>query len=286
MFGKKRNKKVGLCLIVVTASLVLAAIWVVLATPQLSLADHRPGHRGDGGKGPGGKEHTQDIPVTVEIFDRSPGVSSDGGGNPPGSYTDRKKDHISTFVGRNSGQFILNTNTNDSDGGRTLVLEFGKPIEELSGYYAPEHLFDLGANGGTVTPVGAKISTARAPEVKTGYVDLRAMGVGEIADIALRIRLVVTDIQNAYDLNYRDVAWDKDDPSHPNPNMDKTDYVTVERLDDEDGKKQWRIESGQPTADYPDKGHRAYLCRIVNNDYNWIPVGIFDMPLSLTITEK
>lgn len=38
MFGKNRNKKVGLCVMVVTACLVLATLWAVLATPETALA--------------------------------------------------------------------------------------------------------------------------------------------------------------------------------------------------------------------------------------------------------
>jgi hypothetical protein len=38
MFGKNRNKKVGICVMVVTASLVLAGLWAVLATPETALA--------------------------------------------------------------------------------------------------------------------------------------------------------------------------------------------------------------------------------------------------------
>jgi len=38
MFGKNRKKKVGLCVMVVTASLVLAGLWAVLATPETALA--------------------------------------------------------------------------------------------------------------------------------------------------------------------------------------------------------------------------------------------------------
>jgi len=38
MLCKNRNKKVGLCVMVVTASLILAAIWVALAAPETALA--------------------------------------------------------------------------------------------------------------------------------------------------------------------------------------------------------------------------------------------------------
>ena len=50
MFGKNRNKKVGLCVMVVTASLVLAGLWAVLATPETALANKPPhNHGGDDG---------------------------------------------------------------------------------------------------------------------------------------------------------------------------------------------------------------------------------------------
>ena len=48
MFGKNKNKKVGLCVMVVTACLVLAGIWAVLATPETALAK-KPDHAGGGG---------------------------------------------------------------------------------------------------------------------------------------------------------------------------------------------------------------------------------------------
>ena len=38
MFVKNRKKTVGLCVMVVTASLVLATLWAVLATPETALA--------------------------------------------------------------------------------------------------------------------------------------------------------------------------------------------------------------------------------------------------------
>jgi hypothetical protein len=49
MFGKNRNKKVGLCVMVVTASLILAAVWAVLATPETALAK-KPDNPGGGGE--------------------------------------------------------------------------------------------------------------------------------------------------------------------------------------------------------------------------------------------
>ena len=50
MFYKNRKKKVGLSVMVVTACLVLATLWAVLATPETALAkkpDRPPGKGGD-----------------------------------------------------------------------------------------------------------------------------------------------------------------------------------------------------------------------------------------------
>jgi len=38
MFGKNRNKKVGICVMVVTSCFILATLWAVLATPETALA--------------------------------------------------------------------------------------------------------------------------------------------------------------------------------------------------------------------------------------------------------
>ncbi len=57
MFGKNRKKTVGICVMVVTASLVLATLWAVLATPETALAK-----KPDGG---GGKE-TRTYKVTFQ----------------------------------------------------------------------------------------------------------------------------------------------------------------------------------------------------------------------------
>ncbi len=71
MFGKNRNKKVGLCVTVVTACLVLAGLWIVLATPETALAgkpEKPPGQDKDkpgGGGGGGGKD--EPTIFTVEL---------------------------------------------------------------------------------------------------------------------------------------------------------------------------------------------------------------------------
>jgi hypothetical protein len=61
MFGKNRKKKVGLCVMVVTACLVLAGIWAVLATPETALAT-KPPHDHD-------KEEKEEATYTLAFTD-------------------------------------------------------------------------------------------------------------------------------------------------------------------------------------------------------------------------
>jgi hypothetical protein len=251
-------------------------LWAILTTPETAFAD-----KPDKPPGGGGGDKNQDIPVCVVVDDQTiepyAGVSSDVSQSGTNEYCDKKKDHISAFVGRTAGQFILNTNTNDNPTGRTMSLAFTERIVDLNPPGAPEHLFDI---TGTVMPIGVRIITGRGPNMSQAYVDLRAMEIGDSAFVALEIRLIVTNIQNAYYLNYGDAMWNPDYIDKWDDNMYLSDLVIVTReADDEDGKKVWTIQNNG--ADY------AYLRRIMDNDYrNWIPVGIYSMPLSLTIKEK
>jgi hypothetical protein len=81
--------------------------------------------------------------------------------------------------------------------------------------------------------------------------------------------------------------------------MDRVGFLKVTRQADVDGKRMWKIQSvptmlldddGLPVLDEngdPVWGHWAYMTRIVDNQYvNRIPVGIFHVPLELTLKEK
>lgn len=107
MFGKNRNKKVGLCLMVVMASLVLAAVWAVLATPETALADPPEGKGKD-------KDGGNEIPVGIAFDDADgDGIKSDG---------DSKK-KVTAIVGRNFSIFLETNNSNKTTAGRTLWLD-------------------------------------------------------------------------------------------------------------------------------------------------------------------
>lgn len=263
MSTKRKNKRIGVCLMAVTSCLIVAILWAVLATPETALAK-KPGSGGPRGE-------TQDIPVSAVIEDTE-GVSSDGGG----AYVDKKKDHISAFVGRRAGQFILDTNTNNAEGGRTMKLNFSEVVDPLDGEPLPPN------TDGVVTPITAAVYTARERVTEEyGYVDLRAMEIDESKRLALRIGLTITDAQSPWNLNYGDVLWGglSAGDDHYDEHMGDSNYVTVTRLaDTADGKKVWTIDTN---AD----AHAAYLYRSEQGDSR-IPVGVYSMPMSLTITEK
>jgi len=267
MLWKNRNKSVSVCLTVVVSCLVLAVAWAVLATPETALAKGKPG---------GGGGQPQDIRICVVVDNQTvapyAGVSSDDALSGTNVYCDNKKDHILGVVGAYPGRFKLKTNTNDNPTGRTMALAFTNRILDLNPPGAPEHLFDI---LGTVMPVGVELFSARS-SVNPGYVDLQGMVIGSSALLPLQIRLIVTNEQNSYWLDYGDTLWNPEDTDHWDDNMYLADLVTVTREPDIGGKKVWTIHNNG--ADY------AYLRRTVQWS-NWIPVGIYSMPLSLTITE-
>jgi hypothetical protein len=113
MFGKNRNKKVGLCVMVVTACLVLAALWAVLATPETALAEK-------GGKGKGGGDF-KDIPVCIEGL--AGGVKTDDG-----NYCASERG-VTAFVGRRRAiKLGFKKNSN-----RTIFLTLGSPMATIDG---------------------------------------------------------------------------------------------------------------------------------------------------------
>ena len=143
MFGKNRNKTVGLCVMVVTSCFILATLWAVLAAPETALAK-KPG----GGGGGGGKK--QEIPVSVTFRDSgTDGVQSDGGG----AYTRKPGDKVKAFIGM-GGQLRLQTWGSRT---RTLLLNFPSlPVEcSLASGSVHGNLITLGEDtddDGVLTP--------------------------------------------------------------------------------------------------------------------------------------
>ncbi len=129
MFGKNRNKKVGICVMVVTASLVLASLWAVLATPETALA-HKTGEEHSHGGGGGGKvggDVSGWIFCKVTFDDReSDGVESDG----VGDYVDGA-DRTEMRIGRNFDIHMDFNTHKKKDSLRTLYFPVGFPAPVL-----------------------------------------------------------------------------------------------------------------------------------------------------------
>lgn len=144
MLWKNRNKKVGLCVMVVMASLALAAVWAALATPETALAD-KPAK-------PGGNVKQQDISTEVtfldDLFD---GLISDGG-----TYTDGE-DSVDCKTGRRRHIWV-NFGKNSS---RTMTLTLGDKLVRVSGDPSIEVLpdeVDLPTGGIEIDRVELKIA--------------------------------------------------------------------------------------------------------------------------------
>ena len=90
---------------------LLPALMIVIG--QLAAVAAPPPGKGKGGDG------SQDIPICVTV-DHTTDIKPDGGGD----YCDSKKDNIGAIVGRNGGQFSLETNTNLSATGSSMVFFF------------------------------------------------------------------------------------------------------------------------------------------------------------------
>jgi hypothetical protein len=263
---KSRKRTTAISLIVVVPCLALAAVWGIMATLDAAWFE-KSGRAGRGAE-------THDIPVWVLFDTHRPGVSSNLGISVGDGYRD-EMNHISAFVSRDQGQFVLDTNTNSPSA--SCPIEFFFPENSVLMKRCPAFPdTDGDGNPCTVTPIGVRFTTTR--DGVWSHVDLRHLAEGESSETALNIRLVVTNAQDCWDISYRDTLWNESTENWDSY-MDFAELVTVTRnADTIDGKRIWTI---QTTG-----GHRAYLRRILDNDKTWEPVGIFEMPLSLTIVEK
>ncbi|MHC4536238.1 MAG: hypothetical protein ACYS6K_19985 [Planctomycetota bacterium] len=96
MLWKNGNKRIGLCVVVVTCCLLLGAIWVVLATPETVLAA-----KPEPGENPGGNVVKQDIPGVVTLGTGS--ITDDGA--TPSEYSDSEAG-TTCFIGRRRGIWV------------------------------------------------------------------------------------------------------------------------------------------------------------------------------------
>ena len=260
------KKTVVIGLIVVVACLAPVAVRGILAILDTAWLEK------SGRAGPDARLY--DIPVWVLFDTHRPGVSSKLSISIGDGYRDQMN-HISAYVNRDQGQFVLDMNTNGPSA--MCPIEFFFPKNSVLTNRCPAFPdTDDDDNPCTVTPMGVRFTTSC--DGVWSYVDLRNLAEDESATTALNIRFTVTDAQDCWDMNYGDTLWNKS-TEYWDSYMDFAELVTVTRNTDTiDGKRVWTIRSNGD--------HRAYLRKVSDNDKTWKPVGIFEMPLSLTIVEK
>lgn len=266
---KSRKRMVAIGLVAVVACLAPAAVWGILATLDTAWFEK------SGRAGPDTRAH--DIPVWVLFDTRRPGVSSNSSISIGDGHRD-EMNHISAFISRDQGQFVLDTNTMNPSTMCPIEFFFPRSTIPTNPYRIAPPFPDTDGddNPCTVTPMGVRFTTTR--DGVWSHVDLRDLAEGESAMTALNIRFAVANAQDCWDMNYGDTLWNKS-TEYWDSYMDFAELVTLTRNTDTiDGKRVWTIRSNGD--------HRAYLRRIVHNDGTWKPVGIFEMPLSLTIVEK
>jgi len=136
MFGKNRNKKVGLCVMVVTSCFILAGLWAVLAAPETAPAAKKTGG-GKKGSGQGA------LHGCIELRDASGDrVQSDGGGRYCDGLDSTKGGLLEFF------RFIMKVKKNGV--GRRLFLnfaDFSQGGNDNSCLPADENIWILGVNG-------------------------------------------------------------------------------------------------------------------------------------------
>ncbi len=162
----------------------------------------------------------KDIPVKVVFEDEAyedlsgnpivPMITSDGvdaDGDDVPDYSDEES-KVLAVIGRNNGQFWLDTNTSKKSGsGRTLELDFGSPLAGVGGNPDAEcpgtdkewplKTWPFGSST-SIVPESAEILTATT--YSSYYVDLRDMSAGQSLPVALRIQFWFDDPRIGEDL--------------------------------------------------------------------------------------
>ena len=242
MFGKNKNKKVGLCVMVVTASLVLAGLWAVLATPETALADHKPGHDKPGGGGGGGGKDT--VTTCVLFDDGGDDIRSDDGM----PYCHSKKDKITVkFSDALSfeGHLILNTNSTDrAFASRGLFIDFGTDVTLAPGTINEMTIntTDQALADPRVLGISANLSVG-AHQDEFNFFDF----VEEVPNDKVNLRILVW-------FYFKEGSGDKRESLliQLNPNggtssrtCSTSDSVTVTSIDDgsSSGVRQWRVDT-------------------------------------------
>ncbi len=293
MLWKNRNQKVGLCVMVVTASLVLVGIWAALATPEAALAS--PG---------GGNVVKQDIPAILTLTGTD--LTSDGG-----PYSD-SENGTSCAVGRRRHIWV-NLSKNSP---RSMNLSLGTKLDSSIGDpmvgYDPEGVFvmtpieveDLGQPNASIEQVELEIACGQnvsglGEEIIRGgsYPIIYAEDIGgtdiDEDDYAYNTmytntRLIFLDdagkqwgIYFGHGTRSTDGSWGagryftnlKD--NNPQVPTDPEVFVKVQRLNPDEDPKQWKVDS---------QGIPGFLWyKGSNKNAPWVYVGKYNVPWSCDV---
>lgn len=254
MLWKNRNKKVGLCVVIVTICFILAALWAVMATPETALAK-KPG-------GGGGGEVGQDIPVCI-VFDDAVGddVKSDGDFYCDGDSNKK----VTAIVGRNFSIVLETNNSKKRTAGRTLWLDLGNPVGcatsvnvdvsdgaggDVDGICDPcfDSVPDLPAERFGTPPLGQKFGYPDRAKLQIWGRDLDGLRVGNAVDTSSQMNFSVGG--QSWVLYWGSFKVPGGWTYAPN-----TSAVTVTRLDNDT----WRITCAGDACLYRDNNppHRA-----------------------------
>ncbi len=240
MFSKNKNKKVGLCVMVVTGCFILAGLWAVLATPETALAHkdpENPGHsHGGGGGGGGGKDKV----TTCVQFDDPGSVMGDQNNAP---YYHNKKDKITVKFSNAlsfGGHLLLQTNSTDkANVGRGLFINFGTPVILAPGTDNEMiiNTTDEALANPNVLGVSANLRVGAHQEF-----DFFNMEENPDSNVNLRIR-VVFDFKDGSE-DHLFIRLDPDGPADgTGRNCLSSDPVTVTYGGIGDGLRTWRVET-------------------------------------------
>jgi len=271
MFGKNRNKKVGICVMVVTASLVLAGIWAVLATPGTALADPPEGK----GKDKDGDDvRCCSLSFCITFRDVEDGAIDAIGSDGEGEYCNGGKIVASAGgTAKHGCGFRFDMNKGQQFGqGRLGFLDLGAYNDivgvDLPGLVELQFRFNKSNEADTDPPEDD------GDPVEAGGLDLCSMEVNGWAKVPMFIN--VGDA-SGNSVSYLIVFGAPFPPTGREGEVGtNSEPVTVTRLDDlSDGRRVWTIESFATT-----ENNGAAVRNTANKEV------LCNLPFLMTLTEQ
>ena len=271
MFGKNRNKKVGICVMVVTASLVMASLWAVLATPETALAvkpDKPPGKDKDGGGD--GACCSLNFCITFRENDAigSDELDEDNDGETDPYCNGGKIVAIAGGSAATGCGFRFDMNKGQKFGqGRLRFLDLGDYYNNKVGVVLPGFV-ELQFRFNKLNEADTDPTDVDGDPVGAGGLEFCSMEVGESGTVPMWIS-VVDEFGNS--VSYL-IVFGAVFPPNEGEVGSHSDPVTVTRKSDIDGRRRWTIESlATDVAAVRNTANEEVLC---------------NLPFLMTLTEQ